>query len=195
MNIPTGPGPSVPHPAQAPNDRPKPSPQQAKQPFVDPAILSFERSPRPVSSGGPPAQQQQQQPQVFAALQEAPATPVVTTKSNAPGFAPAPPRRAATDISKYPRKDDRSVAATLSAPFTGLEISGQDDDNTQDDTDGGFDGVNPGAALGNVRRVSLSKTRTGKPMDGPNEGAEGHKKTRRGGKGRKKDRNLSLIHI
>jgi enhancer of mRNA-decapping protein 3 len=91
-------------------------------------------------------------------------------------------------ISKRQKKQGDDVAATLSAPFSGMDIAAGKEDEA-DETDEQLEVTNSGK--GPVRRVSLNKTRSGKPMDAPPpiktaEGGDNFKKTRRGGKGRKR---------
>jgi enhancer of mRNA-decapping protein 3 len=148
-----------------------PNVQRAHEPFVDPAILSVGKrtsiAPTPNQSlAGPP--------------QEAPATPIkplsvatVTplTKHTSPFVA---------------RTKERNIrkpsAATLEGPFSSLDIADAEELESDENK----------TVQVAVRRVSLTKTRTGKPMDEPSVQAaikneESNKRTRRGGKARKKE--------
>src|SRR5205823_3650154 len=62
------------------------------------------------------------------------------------------------------KKNSRNTAATLTAPFSGLDI-GVAADEQLDETD-------DAPPADNVRRVSLNTTRTGKPMDDPPQAVE-----------------------
>lgn len=148
-----------------------PSVRQAPEPFVDPAILSVGKrssvAPTPnLPVAGPP--------------QEAPATPIKPLSTAA--TAPLPPNASPFVGIAKERSIRKSSAATLSAPFSSLNIADaevQDSDDTKT--------VEP-----TVRRASITKTRTGKPMDEPStqptpKNEEGNKRTRRGGKARKKE--------
>ena len=71
-------------------------------------------------------------------------------------------------------------AATLEGPFSSLDIADAEEVDSDDKT------VQPA-----LRRASINKTRSGKPMDEPvvqpSKGEENSKRTRRGGKSRKKE--------
>lgn len=141
----------------------------APPPFEDPAIVSMGKrtsaAPTPIPPPlGPP--------------QEAPATPmkpmpVVSTaslsKNTSPFVGPAKQRNV--------RKPS---AATLEGPFSSLDIADAEEVDSDDKT------VQP-----TLRRASINKTRSGKPMDEPvaqpSKGEENSKRTRRGGKSRKKE--------
>lgn len=60
-----------------------------------------------------------------------------------------------------PRKKGRDAAATLKAPFSNLDINSAAEQEHLD----AEESDQPTAREGNIRRVSLNKTRTGKPMD------------------------------
>jgi enhancer of mRNA-decapping protein 3 len=145
---------------------PQPPVAQSK-PFVDPAILSMgKRSSIAPSSSLP----------VPAPPQEAPATPIkpasvakaATLPGNAPSFAAA---------AKHSNVRKPS-AATLEGPFSSLDIA------DAEEADSETRAVQPG-----LRRASINKTRNGKPMEetSPQKLDDGGKKTRRGGKSRKKE--------
>lgn len=71
-------------------------------------------------------------------------------------------------------------AATLTAPFSAIDIAdaaAHPDEDTDD----------PTIKDGSVRRASITKTRTGKPMDSPTKPEDTWKRTRRGGKARRKE--------
>ena len=73
-------------------------------------------------------------------------------------------------------------AATLEGPFSSLDIADAEDLESDDKK----------TVQAAVRRVSLTKTRTGKPMDDPSlqaaaKNEDSNKRTRRGGKARKKE--------
>jgi enhancer of mRNA-decapping protein 3 len=168
------------HVQQAPPVQHRAPPQQMQQvqeplqppvvqskPFVDPAILSMgKRSSMAASSNLP----------VPAPPQEAPATPIkpasvtqaATLPRNAPSFA-------ATVKHRNVRKPS---AATLEGPFSSLDIA------DAEEADSETKAVQPG-----LRRASINKTRNGKPMEdtSPQKLDDGGKKTRRGGKSRKKE--------
>ncbi|KAH9866134.1 hypothetical protein J1614_008698 [Plenodomus biglobosus] len=142
------------------------SPQSAQAPsFVDPAILSVGKRSAAPSSGQA----------ISAPPQEAPATPIkpvgapsAATQAKTTSFATAPKERPIRKPS----------AATLEGPFSSLDI--QDAEEADSETR---------PAQASVRRASISKTRTGKPMDDPSpqKNEDGAKRTRRGGKSRKKE--------
>lgn len=143
------------------------TPTQASQPFVDPAIMSMGRRPTIQAVSSP-------QPM----LQEAPSTPLKMAAA-----APAPAKTLPfVGMPKNTRTTDS--AATLTAPFSGLDIG----DNAEtleilDDTD------EPTIVDNGVRRVSITKTRTGKPMDAPPEVSP--KKGHRGKRGKKRQEQVS----
>ncbi|KAL1388176.1 YjeF-related protein N-terminus-domain-containing protein [Phyllosticta capitalensis] len=145
--------PSAP-PVQVPPPASKP-----KQSFVDPAILSVGRKP---TSGASTAH-------------EVPSTPVkpvdavptpLQPKNNAHVAPPAKKPSVSAKASKT--KED---PATLTAPFDamGLESGSDSGESTTNE--------------GRKRRVSIDKTRTGKPMESPLKGDEGRRRKRgvRGG--------------
>lgn len=69
-------------------------------------------------------------------------------------------------------------AATLEGPFSSLDIADAEEADSETK-----------ALQPLLRRTSINKTRTGKPMDDPSpqKNEDGGKKTRRGGKSRKKE--------
>jgi enhancer of mRNA-decapping protein 3 len=149
--------PSIAPTLQHENSIPIPVPQPQPDQFVDPAILSFGRKP----STAPSFTAQGVQP----APQEAPSTPVKIIPStaldalpqNTSPFIGAPKP---TPVKKsVGRKKGRDAAATLKAPFSNLDINSAAEQEHLDDTD------EPLNRHDNIRRVSLTKTRTGKPMD------------------------------
>jgi enhancer of mRNA-decapping protein 3 len=75
------------------------------------------------------------------------------------------------------RKKGRDAAATLKAPFSNLDINSAAEQEHLDDTD------EPTARTDNVRRVSVTKTRTGKPMDDAPQAASVGKKNNKKKKG------------
>ncbi|KAF2424243.1 YjeF N-terminal domain-like protein [Tothia fuscella] len=134
--------------------------------FVDPAILSFGR--RPTVVGTATSQ---------LAPQEAPSTPM---KVLSPEAMQSLPQNISpfvgTPTSPAPkkslgRKKGKDAAATLKAPFSNLDINSAAEQEHLDDTD------DPRA--GSVRRISLTKTRTGKPMDDAAQSAWTTKKNNR----------------
>jgi enhancer of mRNA-decapping protein 3 len=133
-------------------------PQPARQPFVDPAILSVGKT-QPVAA--PP--------------QEAPATPIKPVAAAA--MAAAPPKAISPFVQANARSVRKPSAATLAGPFSSLDIA--DADEADSETKG---------TMPAVRRASITKTRTGKPMEdlSPQKNDDG-KRTRRGGKSRKKE--------
>jgi enhancer of mRNA-decapping protein 3 len=144
---------------------------QASQPFVDPAILSMSKS---RAAAPHPAQT------VAFAPQEAPATPIKPTSSTAAASLSA-------NTSPFvggARKPNvrKPSAATLEGPFSSLDIADAEEPDTDDIK----------AIEATVRRASITKTRTGKPMEDPTvayaaRNEETWKRTRRGGKARKKE--------
>ncbi|KAF2028682.1 YjeF_N domain-containing protein [Setomelanomma holmii] len=158
--------PSIQH-VQQPIRQPMQPPTAQPASFVDPAILSMgKRAPAGSSSIQP----------VAAPPQEAPATPIKpltaaranTLPKNTPAFIGHVKERSVREPS----------AATLEGPFSSLDIADAEEADSETKT------VQPG-----VRRTSINKTRTGKPMDEPSPQKldDGGKKTRRGGKSRKKE--------
>jgi enhancer of mRNA-decapping protein 3 len=154
-----------------------PPPDATRPAFVDPAIVSMGR--KAVS---------QTHPQATAIPQEAPATPIKPTNSAAATAAAAAPFPKDTqpfvgNVAKE-RNIRKPSAATLEGPFSSLDIADAQELDSDD------------VQRQNVRRASVTKTRTGKPMEDPNiqskrtENArfeEGWKRTRRGGKARKRE--------
>jgi enhancer of mRNA-decapping protein 3 len=150
---------SVQQPIQPPITQPKP--------FVDPAILSMGKRSSVAPSSSLP---------IAAPPQEAPATPikpasaaqVATLPKHAPSF---------VGTAKL-RNVRKPSAATLEGPFSSLDIADAEEADSETKT------VPP-----NLRRASINKTRNGKPMEetSPQKLDDGGKKTRRGGKSRKKE--------
>jgi len=136
--------------------------------FVDPAILSMGKR----NSTAPPSSQL-----AAAPPQEAPATPIkpvpnarTATASKTMPPAAGPPK---------PRNIRKPSAATLEGPFSSLDIADAEEADSETKT------VQP-----SVRRVSITKTRNGRPMDDDQSTQkldDGAKRTRRGGKSRKKE--------
>ncbi|KAF2758972.1 hypothetical protein EJ05DRAFT_475208 [Pseudovirgaria hyperparasitica] len=148
----------------------------AKQSFVDPAILSMAKPPSaPAPELGLNVNQT-----LRGSIQEAPATPM-----KPPVEAAAPVSTQFTQAVAKPKRPlpvnhtKENVAATLTQPFSGMAIG---DEQEEVDTDG------PKGEP--VRRVSLTKTRTGKPMESA-KNEEDWKRTRRGGKGNRKKKPVS----
>ncbi|KAF2005575.1 hypothetical protein P154DRAFT_551348 [Amniculicola lignicola CBS 123094] len=163
----------APVPQQSMNARPQ------QQPFMDPAIVSVGKR----STMTTPAHQP-----VPSAPQEAPATPIKPFPAAQTAVSPAKKNTPlAAAVKERERNMRKPSAATLEGPFSSLDIA----DAGEPDSDEGNIGQTE------LRRVSISKTRTGKPMEPPveppplNESAlkteESYKRTRRGGKARKKE--------
>jgi enhancer of mRNA-decapping protein 3 len=135
--------------------------------FVDPAILSMgKRSSLAPSSHLP----------VAAPPQEAPATPI---KPAAAGQAASLLKKAPSFVGAAKHRNVRKPsAATLEGPFSSLDIADAEEADSETKT------VQP-----SLRRASINKTRNGKPMEdtSPQKLDDGGKKTRRGGKSRKKE--------
>jgi enhancer of mRNA-decapping protein 3 len=138
---------------------------------VDPAILSFGKK----GSVAPTTTQSHTGPP-----QEAPATPIkppsVATVVSA--------QKIASPLVGHGKEWNvrKPSAATLEGPFSSLDIADAEDLESDENK----------TVQAAVRRVSLTKTRTGKPMDDANVQAaakneDGNKRTRRGGKARKKE--------
>ncbi|KAF2199753.1 hypothetical protein GQ43DRAFT_464572 [Delitschia confertaspora ATCC 74209] len=140
---------------------------QQSLPFLDPAIVSMGK--KPVAPAAPA-------PSVSAIPQEAPATPIKSLTAALP-----------TNTSPFvgvakERSSRKPSAATLAAPFSSLNIADAAEPETDDAA------THPKL----VRRSSISKTRTGKPMEEeehqqPTKQEETWKRTRRGGKSRRKE--------
>lgn len=153
-------------PVRQPAPQPAPQPTQAP-PFVDPAILSMgKRTSTSLSSTRP----------IAAPPQEAPATPIIPITA-----APAAPTP--KNMSPFVRHSKqmsmrKPSAATLEGPFSSLDIADAEEADSETK-----------ALQPLLRRTSINKTRTGKPMDDPSpqKNEDGGKKTRRGGKSRKKE--------
>ena len=150
---------------QAPRQvAPQPTPAA---PFVDPAILSMGKRTSTVPSLSSA---------VAAPPQEAPATPI---KPIAAASAAALPKNTSPFVGHAKKTNVRKPsAATLEGPFSSLDIADAEEADSE-------------ARTGQLaaRRASITKTRTGKPMDDPSpqKNDDNGKKTRRGGKSRKKE--------
>jgi enhancer of mRNA-decapping protein 3 len=108
--------------------------------------------------------------------QEAPATPI---KPIAAARMNPLPKNTSPFIGHAKERNIRKPsAATLAGPFSSLDIADAEEADSETKT-----------AQPSVRRTSINKTRTGKPMDepSPQKVDDGGKKTRRGGKSRKKE--------
>lgn len=148
-----------------------PSTHQAQEPFVDPAILSVGKR----STLAPTPSQSNAAPPL-----EAPATPIKPIPSNI--AAPLPKATSVFVGGTKERNLRKPSAATLEGPFSSLDIADAEEQESDDTKT-----VGPA-----IRRTSINKTRTGKPMDDVNtqpisKNEEGNKRTRRGGKARKKE--------
>jgi len=141
----------------------QPPPEPAS--FVDPAILSMGKRTSTAPSSN----------HLSAALpQEAPATPI---KPVAPTRATTLPKNAPSFVGQNKGRNTRKPsAATLEGPFSSLDIADAEEADSE-------------TKITNVRRASINKTRNGKPMEdtSPQKLDDGGKKTRRGGKSRKKE--------
>ncbi|KAF2643996.1 hypothetical protein P280DRAFT_546850 [Massarina eburnea CBS 473.64] len=150
---------------QAPPAHAPPPRQPTHEPLVDPAILSVGRRTSVAPARVVPL--------------EAPAEPIKPLPSAA--VAPVPTNTAAfVGHAKY-HSTRKPSAATLEGPFSSLNIADAEEQDSDDTKT-----IQPV-----LRRTSINKTRTGKPMDAPAHVPvrqdEGNKKTRRGGKARKKE--------
>lgn len=159
-----------------------PNTHQHRQTFVDPAIVSVGKKPSsaPLAGNAVPVMPQ-----------EAPATPIkapasTPIKSLASATAAPLPTNTSPFVGiakdRYPRKPS---AATLAAPFSSINIA----DAGEQDTD---------EAIAQAPPSNVAKTRTSKlmndlanaaqkPDESPARTEESFKKTRRGGKARRKD--------
>jgi enhancer of mRNA-decapping protein 3 len=136
-------------------------------PFIDPAILSMGKR----NSTAPSTNQL-----VAAPPQEAPATPIKPNSvARAASVVKTAPQFAHNMKGHNVRKPS---AATLEGPFSSLDIADAEEADSETRT-----------ARPDVRRASITKTRNGKSMDDPSPQKldEAGKKTRRGGKSRKKE--------
>lgn len=113
---------------------------------------------------------------VAAPPQEAPATPIKPITAARAATLPKNVARVAGHAKGHNIR--KPSAATLEGPFSSLDIA------DAEEADSETKAVQP-----NVRRASINKTRNGKPMDDPSPQKldDGGKKTRRGGKSRKKE--------
>jgi enhancer of mRNA-decapping protein 3 len=117
---------------------------------------------------------------VAFAPQEAPATPIKPIASAAAATLPTV-TSPFVGVAKKPNIRKPS-AATLEGPFSSLDIADAEEPDTDDIK----------TIEATVRRVSITKTRTGKPMEDQTVASaarneETWKRTRRGGKARKKE--------
>lgn len=137
-----------------------PSPQPPADTYEDPAILSVGRKPTQIDA--------------FQTAQEAPSTPV----KMAPNIVEPLPYGPSSPYTGAPRgsgntrkrKKGKDAAATLIAPFSNLDISVAELENLDmfDEIVDEFieeESDEPTVREENLRRVSINKTRTGKPMD------------------------------
>jgi hypothetical protein len=156
---------SIQHAVQPTRQHVQPPAQSA--PFVDPAILSMGKR----TSVAPSSNQL-----VAAPPQEAPATPIKPASVAGPAPAPKEASQFAAHVRGFNVR--KPSAATLEGPFSSLDIADAEEADSETKT-----------AKPNVRRASITKTRNGKPMDDPSPQKldDGGKKTRRGGKSRKKE--------
>ncbi|KAF2181930.1 YjeF N-terminal domain-like protein [Zopfia rhizophila CBS 207.26] len=150
--------------------------RQAPEPFVDPAILSVGKR----TSAAPPSQS------IASVPQEAPSTPIKPMASAT--AAPLPTNTSPFVGIAKERNPRKPSAATLEGPFSSLNIADAGELDTDD-----IKTQEPSA-----RRTSVTKTRTGKPMEDPTvptrklgessvKPEETWKRTRRGGKARRKE--------
>ncbi|KIW00308.1 uncharacterized protein PV09_08195 [Verruconis gallopava] len=120
-------------------------PTQSEQ-FQDPAILSYGRKPTGNTNANP---------QVPGVAQEAQSIPAFSAPTG-PKVAPANDTANKKPITKQKAQAPQSA---LQTQFANLGLDGVRSQDPLSETDG------PPAPLNTVRRVSLTKTRTGKPMD------------------------------
>lgn len=145
--------------------------QVQRKSFVDPAILSVGRKPSVATVVEIPASVPT--PRL---PQEAPSTPAKplaqATKAPRPistsAFVGGPKKAGVDSLTE----GIQNISATLSEPFTGLQI--------KPEVIGGDDSDEALGPEDSLRRLSLTKTRTGKPMETSPKPADGAKKTRRG---------------
>lgn len=141
---------ALPAPQTASNE---PTPTQPQKPFIDPAVLSMGKRP------DVPLQQASRTP---VAPLEAPSTPLKLAAT-----APAPSNtspfigEAKTKLQAAGQRKKRNDPATLTAPFSGSNIGDSAAVVGAEETD------EPAMVNNGVRRISITKTRTGKPMDVP----------------------------
>lgn len=168
--IPYGAPPAPAPPVEAPtmpqtHEAPVVEAPKSKQTFVDPAILSFGKRPAPAAQAS-----------------EAPTTPV---KPLAAAAAAKPPGNTSPFVGVAAKKvslsgkavKQKEDPATLTRPFNALGLEATEDGEESDD---------PTINEEHVRRASISKTRTGKPLETPVKSAEAGKKGKtRGAKGKK----------
>lgn len=124
------------------------------------------RAPRPAASSL----------SVTALPQEAPATPIKLVAATTV----APPAKTSSPFNGQAKRGSvrKQSAATLAGPFSSLDIADAEEADSETK-----------ATASTVRRASINKTRTGKPMEdvSPQKNDDGGKRTRRGGKSRKKE--------
>ncbi|KAF1918437.1 YjeF-related protein N-terminus-domain-containing protein [Ampelomyces quisqualis] len=153
--------------ASQPTRQPIQPPATQPVAFVDPAILSMGKR-APIA----PASYQS----ISAPPQEAPATPMKPVSAVCASTLPniKPPLAGNTKL----RNVRKPSAATLEGPFSSLSIADAEEADSETKN-----------AQPSVRRASINKTRNGKPMEdvSPQKLDDGGKKTRRGGKSRKKE--------
>ncbi|KAK8162187.1 YjeF-related protein N-terminus-domain-containing protein [Phyllosticta citrichinensis] len=163
------PAPQYARPSATPVEVPAPAPaSKPKQSFVDPAILSVGKKP---ASGASTAHEVPSTP-----INPVDAVPPPSLPRNTPHF-PPPAKKPSVSAKATKSKED---PATLTAPFDalGLESGSDSGDSTTNE--------------GQKPRVSIDKTRTGKPMETPLKGDEGRRR-KRGGRGGKKQREDQLF--
>ncbi|KAK7530497.1 YjeF N-terminal domain-containing protein [Phyllosticta citricarpa] len=161
------PAPQYARPSATPVEVPAPA-SKPKQNFVDPAILSVGKKP---ASGASTAHEVPSTP-----VKPVDAIPPPTLPRNNPHF-PQPAKKPSVSAKTTKSKED---PATLTAPFDalGLESGSDSGDSTTNE--------------GHKPKVSIDKTRTGKPMETPLKGDEGRRR-KRGGRGGKKQREDQLF--
>ena len=173
------------------------SPIRLKQALVDPAILSVGKRPSVSRSEIPGNHAMALPPSIQANIppvQARAGVHVAPPSRPTPQEAPATPIKPMTSATAAPLPINTSPfvgiakgantrkpsAATLTAPFSAIDIAdvaAHPDEDTDD----------PTIKDGSVRRASITKTRTGKPMDSPVKPEDTWKRTRRGGKARRKE--------
>lgn len=98
----------------------------------------------------------------------------------APSAAPLPKHTSPFAGAAKQRSVRKPSAATLEGPFSSLDIADAEELDSDDKT-----------VQATLRRASINKTRSGRPMDEavvqPGKSEENNKRTRRGGKSRKKE--------
>jgi enhancer of mRNA-decapping protein 3 len=142
----------------------KTPPQAEGEQFEDPAILSYGKRPNAIPT----------EPRAQANMQERFSTPPLVLHPAERNNASNMIVNKSTGMKKVPER-----AVTLQGPFSNLDINSAIDHEQLDDTD------EPHVRADNVRRVSLTKTRTGKPMD--DEGVANGEGAKKKGKKKRKD--------